>query len=326
MNRTRTILFTVAVALAGPAFSPSPSFAQGGFQSPAQRDAIDQFKKAKALYDAKNCKGALPLFQQSNAQLPSPNSLMYIARCQDNLGDPITAYETYSAAIRDAKARGDEKYKTARETSEVEQSDLAKKLTLLRIEVRNAPGAGVRIGPRSIPAADLAAPVPALPGAIELILDGPSGPVTKSVTGAPGQTVDVVLDGAPPAANPGPDTSRKGFKPTPLFIGGLAAAGLGVGGMLMFAISGSQSQATYDSLLLACGGTPCSDPTKADPAVVSRGKTEQVLANVGLGVGLVGLAAGGTLMTLGLLKKPAATQARVLPVVAPNYVGVAGSF
>jgi len=47
--------------------------------------------------------------------------------------------------------------------------------------------------------------------------------------------------------------------------------------------------------------------------------TEQVLANVGL-------AAGGTLITLSLLKKPAATRARVLPVVAPNYVGVAGSF
>ena len=67
---------------------------------------------------------------------------------------------------------------------------------------------------------------------------------------------------------------------------------------------------------------PCSTSHADD---ISSGKTQQTLANVGLIVGAVGVAAGATLIVVGAKSKRAPAAATGL-VVGPGYLGVNGTF
>jgi hypothetical protein len=76
--------------------------------------------------------------------------------------------------------------------------------------------------------------------------------------------------------------------------------------------------------------------------LISTGKSQQAIANAGLGLGLVGLAAGATLFVLSLRKPPpsdspnnggdphtpgpAGPQTTADVVVGPGWLGARGSF
>jgi len=86
--------------------------------------------------------------------------------------------------------------------------------------------------------------------------------------------------------------------------------GLGVVGMGLFAFGGLQGNAKFETLQKECGSTRCTDPKYAD--VIESGKTMDLLANIGLGVGAVGLVAGTVMVIVGGPKpKPKTTEASV---------------
>jgi hypothetical protein len=81
------------------------------------------------------------------------------------------------------------------------------------------------------------------------------------------------------------------------------------------------AHSTYNDLNNACHGGPC-PPDKTGE--ISSGKTQQTIANVALGVGIAGVAAGATLFVLSLPKSTPASNAAI--VVMPAGVGVRGSW
>ncbi|MFO0672291.1 MAG: hypothetical protein U0235_22145 [Polyangiaceae bacterium] len=98
------------------------------------------------------------------------------------------------------------------------------------------------------------------------------------------------------------------------------AGGVGVVGVAGFAVFGFMAKGTHDDLAARCPGGKCTSSPDSD---VSRGKTQQLVADVSLAVGVVGLAAGITLFALEP-KKPSDRAARV--VVGAGRVDVVGRF
>jgi hypothetical protein len=113
-------------------------------------------------------------------------------------------------------------------------------------------------------------------------------------------------------------TSKSALRPAGIIVGSV-----GVAGFVMFAVAGSMSKATYSSLEKDCGAGPCPSSRAED---ISAGRTQQTLANVGLVIGAVGVAAGATLLVLSMGKNKSAPAATTGLVVGPGYVGVNGTF
>ena len=81
------------------------------------------------------------------------------------------------------------------------------------------------------------------------------------------------------------------------------------------------ANSNYSDLQNACHpATACPSGKSGE---IDSGKTDQLIANIGLGVGIVGVAAGATLFVLSLGGKtaPAATGL----VIGPSFVGLRGS-
>ena len=98
-------------------------------------------------------------------------------------------------------------------------------------------------------------------------------------------------------------------------MAGFVALGVGVAGMATFAGAGVSSNNRYDSIYAACGGKRCTDPSFT--AQIAGGKQLDVVADVGLGAGIAGLAAGALLVALGG-PRPASDAPRVSVWAAPT--------
>ena len=83
-------------------------------------------------------------------------------------------------------------------------------------------------------------------------------------------------------------------------------------------------KSTYSTLQSSCPGNACPPDKAAD---ISSGKTQQLLANVGLGVGIAGVAVGATLfvLSLGGNSSTAPQAATTSLVVSPNFIGLRGA-
>jgi hypothetical protein len=189
--------------------------------------------------------------------------------------------------------------------------------------------------------------VVASPGAVDVVLSDSSGKelARKTVSAQVGQRTPVSLDASPapaaapaaapptsdddkppsaandskPADTPPPATNRTKLRPF-----AYVAGGVGVVGLATFAIFGLMSNSTYSDLKSACppanGGCPSSAGKSGE---ISSGQTQQTVANIGLPVGIVGLAVGATLFVLSM--PPKSSAAGTALVVGPGYIGVKGS-
>jgi hypothetical protein len=90
-------------------------------------------------------------------------------------------------------------------------------------------------------------------------------------------------------------------------------------GLGIFTVFGLQSNGTYSDLQRACGSSPCPPGHESQ---ISRGRSEQTTANVGLVVFGVGAAAAVTLWVLSSPKS--STKAAV--AAGPSFVGLRGGF
>ena len=151
-------------------------------------------------------------------------------------------------------------------------------------------------------------------------------PVTRKLTLAAGQktalTIDAQSGDLPGGPAPPPTTTASpAAGPPPLRIAAYVAGGVGVAGLVTFGIAGIMARSTYNDLNGACGGGPCPADKTGE---ISSGKTQQTIANVGLIVGIAGVAAGGTLFVLSLPKGAATTTTGL--AVSPGWVGVRGTW
>ena len=326
-----------AIALGPGTARAQPRGARAGVAAPPSDDSAKKatafYVKGSDLFKAKKFALALEQFRLSYAAVASPNSHLYIARCMAAMGDARAAYAEFDKVVEEAGERGktEDKYLPTRDTARVERDELLSKVALVTISVVHpGPTTIVRMGDAEVPREQWDKPFAVAPGAVEAKISAGDRAITsQSATINAGQSRTLVLDAA--AAPAVADGGGGAGGPTPatktgrsaLFPAGIAVGAVGVAGFVLFAIEGSMSKSTYSKLETACGAGPC-PASYADQ--ISSGKTQQTIANVGLVLGAVGVAAGTTMIVLSMGKSKSAPAATTGLVVGPGYLGAKGTF
>lgn len=303
--------------------------------TPVQREQAQQrFARGKEFLAKKDYEGAIAEFRASHEIVASPNTRLEIARCLRGTGKLVAAYVELGRTAVEAKEllAQDNRYQKAYDAATAERAELEPKLGFVSLNVQNASDAtSVTVGGEEIRRAAWGDPAPVAAGATDVVVSTPGHPpVKRTVTLVAGQKTTLTIDAMageptpaaapPPAPEPAPavDTggSRSSLRPWAYVAGGVGAAGL-----VTFGIAAIMAKSTYDDLNTACNGGPCPPGKNGE---ISSGKTQQVVANVGLGVGIVGVAVGATLFVLSMPKSTADSGAAL--VVTPTGLKLDGYF
>lgn len=275
-------------------------------QTPAQ---AKRFGAAQKLYDQGAYTPAYQEFKALAEETKSPNAELQAARCLRELGKLPEAYEAMSQALRNATARAETetKYAATRNAAAADLALLEPKVGKVIIAVMSPPpGLAVTIDGAPLPEGKLGVPVATAIGEVVVRLRAPGSPdVERRVQTRGGQpvTVTISLGAAPPAADkpapqqapsPAPEPAMQGGGTR---IGGFVVLGLGAAGIATFAAAGVMADKRYDEIKTACGGTRCTDPSFNDR--IAGGRTLDIVANVGLGAGIAGIAAGTLMVVFG---------------------------
>lgn len=334
--RARSIVLAILLGLA-----PATASAIGvdpGQATPVQREqAQARFMKGKAKYDAGDYKTALEEFQASLEIVQSPNTRLYVARSYREMQKFVEAYVEFGRTMVEAKehAAADGRYAKAAEAAQAERNAVAPYLGFVTLTIKDPPEDGkLSVNGAEIKRAGWSEPIPVSPGSGEVRFESPGhDTVVKPLQINAGQQVAMTIE--PGAAvvppNAPPPIERTPPKTPPMIlglrIGAIAAGTVGVVGVLMFGIGGVSSLNTFNALEKKCGkNTPC---PPEEQGVVQRGKSEQAIANVGLVMGIAGLAVGGALLGASFVLKPGQKQ-EAPPAAAlsfgPGSVTFSGTF
>jgi len=287
----------------------------------APAEAQDAFNKGRELFVAQQYVKALPLLERSYALVPSPNSLLLIARCRRELGDVEIAAARFAetATSADAKvAAGETQYEPTAKAAHSEGDALRKKLATLRVTVTNADKGTVIITPFTRTPIDSSGTIEILhrPGHFVATVRTADGRVLdREVDLVATQTASIDVDVARPAPSPAPAPKVLAAPESPkpaswLLPTGIALGVVGAAGIATFGVLGSRSDATYRDLEESCAPTCGSD--RRDEA--DRAEREQTIANVALGVGAVVLVTGVVLIIKGWPTKSEPSQTAGLTV------------
>jgi hypothetical protein len=347
MSRSFVVTGTFFMLVAGPAFAQevpptSPPLTTAPAPAPAsdaatEKAARDQFKKANDAYDAERYDEALAAFRSSYGTLASPNTRLMIGRTLVKLNQFPAAYEELERTAREASEKGG-KYDKAREAAMREIEQLRPRIGLLTVRVVDAPpGTLVTIGDRDYPAETIQAPLPVMPGGVTVQAMGGGRTSTASASLVPGGegAVDLVMTAAPepgasPAAPSAPPASRSpsadvapSEEGSSLRPWAYVAGGIGVAGFVTFGIFGAMNQSKFSDLEDNCPGGTCPAELEDD---IDSGRTYQTVANIGLAVGIVGVAAGATLFVLSMGGEQRASLPRVEVAGGIGSLRVRGAF
>jgi hypothetical protein len=286
--------------------------------------ARDAYLAAKEAYDQGKYDEAVAGFRTSYEVVASPNSHLMMAKALRELQRVAEAYAELKVAVEeaDAAAKSNPKYE---KTGQDARAALAEMQGMVGyITVRR--GAGVS-GPVTVNGAlvdDLSQPVIVDPGTVVASIATPDGAIEKQVTVGAGGTALVELSRPGPvdsgSADGEGDNGGEGLG-APRIVG-IAAAGVGAVGMVMFGVFGANAVSAFDELEQGCpnGGCP------ADlQGTIDDGKTFQTVANVGLVIGVTGLIAGAALILIPTIDGGDG-GAEVALSVGPGALGLHGSF
>ena len=349
-GRLRFLLGCLALGgvLSCPAMSRAAGASPVSASAEQKKEATAHFTAGKQALAAKDFEKAASEFSASIEVVDSPNTHLELARTLRDAGKLGEAWAEYWHAAESATrlAPQEERYAKTAEAATNEREDVARKLAFLQVSVSHAPGdATLKVAGRVIPVDDWGAPVVVAPGAVDVVVTSSAGAelARSTVNASVGQTTPVSLEAqaapapaataapAPEAADadkaaveerplpeaPPPEPSR----PTKLRPFAYVAGGVGVAGLATFGVFGLLSNSTYSDLRNTCpqGCLP------AHKSEIDSGVIQQTVANVGLGVGIVGLAAGVTMFFISMPPSTPAPSAPLALVVAPGYVGLRGS-
>src|SRR5690349_13504120 len=178
--RTSVWMRALMIAAVAPSIALGPGIAhaqpKGGKTASAPtaeasaKKATALFGKALDLYNAKKYALALDQFKLSYAEVPSPNSHLYIARCMARLGDAPAAYNEFDKVIAEGAERGktEDKYLRTGETARLERDELLAKVALVTVNVVHpGPTTTARLGDAEIAREQWDKPFAIPPGAVE---------------------------------------------------------------------------------------------------------------------------------------------------------------
>ena len=303
--------------------------------SATQREqAQARFVKGRDLYTQSRFADALEEFRASHEIVASPNARLYSARCLRELGRVAEAYAELGRAEAEARdqVKDDARYARTAESAAEERRALAAKLAFLTVRVDNADATTtVKVSGEELPRAAWGDPLPITPGTREVVVETKGrAPLAQSVTATAGETKPLTIDAssAAPTGAAGTDRAPAPTDGTPadgeegrrtLRTASFVAGGVGLAGIATFAIFGALSNGKFQNLQTACKGGPCPPSRQSD---IDSGRSEQTIANIGLAIGLIGVAAGVTLFLVSAPKKSPAPTTGLL--VGPT--GIGGTF
>jgi hypothetical protein len=332
-NRSRAsiVLIALVVVLAGSgarAAGVDPETAR----APEKAQAQAYFAKARAAFEAGDFARALREARASWEVVASPNARLFISRCLREMGKLAEAYVEYGATMDDAGAlaRKEPRYAETARAATSERAEVEPRIGKLVVNVeRPADDTVVSIQGQPISRAAWATPLAENPGTVLVVVqEGGREMDRKSATVAAGTTQSVSVEGAPPpppevAPTTPPPVAEDGKRGAKLRTAAYATAGVGAAGFVLFAVFGALNNSTYGDLESACHAGVC-PASKAGE--ISTGRTEQIVGNVGLGVGIAGVAAGATLFALSFTHGSSmpAKDATTSIVVSPTFVGLRG--
>lgn len=276
----------------------------------AQDDtAAKAFAEGRRLFNEGEPGLALPLFREALERTDSPNARLFIARCLRDTGKLVEAYIEMRRTLEDARelAADEKRYEATRDAAAAELAKLDKRVGRVVVAVPDEVDAPtITVAGRALAAAERGQPAPVMPGEIDVSVTAEGWEAAaKKVVVAAGQLETVVMTmtrksggpavtAEPPAPAPdAPEEVDRGFGVVRAL--GIGVAVLGLGGVVMAAVTGSMVQSNVDQIEAECGGTRCTDPSYGE--LIDDTKTLQLLTNIGAFAG-GGLLVAGTLMII----------------------------
>ncbi len=322
----------------------SHSQAEGASLDEASKEqnlaAQKAFEAADVLYDAKHFSEALAAFRASHDVVKSANTRLMIARSLRELGRLGEAYAEAKAALAEAEAVSDRhpRYVETARAAREDLQGLETRVGFVKIDLSKTSDQELvaKIGERSFEATALGEPIAVTPGKTTIVVTA-AGPkeYRREVLVEAGSTKTVSVDFAPPrsmdsGAEPEPNPPEPAPKPaeSAVHVGpdssmrtwAYVAGGAGAAGFLTFGVFGLLNNSSYSTLEDDCPNGLCQSGRNDD---IDAGRRYQLIANVGLGVGIVGLAAGTTLF---LLSSKQPEQAHTALRITPGTVSVERRF
>lgn len=290
------------------------------------------FQEGKKLFDQGSYAAACPKVKESFKLDPAGGTILLLGLCHEAQGKLASAW----AELADAQSQAKRDGRADRER--IARDHLAKiepKLAKLTVDVPAATRAiaGLRLekdGER-FPDAAIGVSVPVDPGTLHLKATAPGyddwstdvvatsgksqsvtvGPLRKSPEAAPSASAVSSGTEAPP---PPPEASGSSRRTVAYVVGGVSIAALATGGVFGVLALGKKSDANK-----TCPDKVCADPAARDASKTAV--TDANVANVGLGLGLVGMGVAVVLLATAP-KDPKPDALRVVPRVGRTGGGV----
>ncbi|WP_437515022.1 PEGA domain-containing protein [Sorangium sp. So ce1099] len=316
----------IAAAALGAALLAAPPAGAQTKEELAEARAL--FQEGVALSAANNCAAALARFQAVANVRRTPQVLFNIAECEARLGRLVSALGNYRIAA--AAADGDPKAREVTANVGARIEDLEQRIP--RLAIRRGQGAltaTILLDGSALGAAEMSADIPVDPGPhIVSARIGDREVVRETVTleERDEKTVEVAIDEPPrPAAPPRaaappdvapPEASRPAARPSK--APGLVVLGAGIASGVVGGVFLGLRAGTLSDLDALCGGDR-SCPPSARPTA-DRGRLYTGVAEVGIGLGVAGVAAGiALLVTSG--RSAAAAEPRAGAAAARRSAG-----
>ena len=271
------------------------------------QDGAQQFSAGQEKFAAGDLEGALVEFRKAVELSNSPNARLYVARCLKDLNRLPEAWEELRITVREAGARADAepKYTKTRDAAAAMLAIVDPLVARVVLAVSDDDVESISLNGQPIDKSSWGQPVAVPPGPVGVLARAPGrDDLTLQAQASAGRAVTISVlwprtaapepsdTPAPAAGSPDDGDGGGGLR-----IAGYAVAGLGVAGFAVFAVTGLMVLDRESELDAACGGSNCTDPMFDD--TISEGETLQIVANIGLGVGIAGVVAGTLMIIFG---------------------------
>ncbi len=309
--RRSLVLLACGAALAATSplrADPAPSAAARGIDASSKT----KFTDALRLYRAGKFAAALPAFTELAETTLSPNARLYVGHCLAQLGRHADAYRAFTLTVKEIVANPAEKYEQTREAAQAQLAILNVRVAKLSVVVAEVPaGFTLSLDDSAVQEKDFGSSIVVEPGAHRIAANAPGFEAVQrevSVDGGESKAIHLALRPVEAAKGQNVDAPAPPVESAPSGHGGKmrtaawVAGGVGVAGLAAFAIAGLAAKGAYEGLQQECGEPRCSDQSHLDD--IRQGKSLQTIANIGLVVSGLGLAAGGTLWALSRREAP----------------------
>ncbi|MDC0681297.1 hypothetical protein [Sorangium atrum] len=286
--------------------------------SPARAQSKEELAEARALFQegvalsaANHCAAALVKFQAVAGVRRTPQVLFNIAECEARLGKLVSALGNYRIAA--AAADGDPRANDVSANVGARIEDLEARIPRLAIHRgAGALTATILLDGAALGASEMSADIPVDPGPHVIsarVGDREAARETVTLEERDAKTVEIAIADPPAAlppasASPGgapaevpPRATLEGLPATrPSKAPGLAVLGAGIASGAVGGVFLGLRAGTLSDLDALCGGDR-SCPPSARP-VADRGRLYTGVAEAAIGLGVVGVAAGITLLVM----------------------------